>query len=316
MTLRLLLEPQQGTTYDEVSAFARQAERLGFDALMTADHLVRIGDPVPGPGPLHAWTLLAGLARDTNRIRLGTMMSAVTFHHPAVLALIAAQVDQMSAGRLELGVGAGWYEREHQAFGLPFPPVKERFTLLEEALEVITRLWGAKGEVDYAGEHVRLDRNPGLPKPRQVPKPPLLVGGTGKRMTPWLAARFADEFNVPFASPDGVRAARDRLYTACAEVGRDPREIILSASLVLCPALDRDTLARRVSDTGEPVSEIESYGAVGSPEQIADVLAAYREVGATRFYAQINNPRDLEILDLLASVGFADAEHVRGGTRG
>ncbi|MFI5527192.1 TIGR03560 family F420-dependent LLM class oxidoreductase [Kitasatospora sp. NPDC051853] len=302
MTLRLLLEPQQGTTYAEVLAFARRAELLGFEALMTADHLVRIGDRAPGPGPLHAWTTLAGLARETERIRLGTMMSAVTFHQPAVLALVAAQVDEMSGGRLEFGLGAGWYEREHRAFGLPFPPVKERFELLEEALEAITRLWDAPGELDYHGRHVRLEANPALPKPRQGPRPPLLVGGTGKRVTPWLAARFADEYNVPFTDPDGVRAARGRLLDACAGTGRDPGAVVLSASLVLCPARDPRALARRVSDTGEPVSEIEGYGAVGTPEEIAEVLAEYRAAGATRFYAQINNPRDLEILDLLAEL--------------
>ncbi len=304
MTLRLLVEPQQGTTYDAVCAFAQRAEQLGFEALMTSDHLVRIGDGSPGPGPLHAWTLLAGLARDTHRIRLGSMMSAVTFHHASVLALTAAQVDVMSGGRLELGLGAAWYEREHQAYGIRFPSVTERFSRLEETLEVIRRLWTAQpgAEVSYQGRHIRLDRCPALPRPHQTPHPPLLVGGLGKRWTPRLAARYAHEFNAPFTTPEQVRAAARRVAVACQEAGRDPREITVSASLVLCPGSDRTTLARRVTDTGEPAAEIADFGAVGSPEQVAEALRAYRDAGAVRFYAQINNPLDLELLDDLAEV--------------
>lgn len=304
MTLRLLVEPQQGTTYDAVCAFAQRAEQLGFEALMTSDHLVRIGDGSPGPGPLHAWTLLAGLARDTHRIRLGTMMSAVTFHHASVLALTAAQVDVMSGGRLELGLGAAWYEREHQAYGIPLPSVTERFSRLEETLEVIRRLWTAPpgAEVTYQGRHIHLDRCPALPRPHQTPHPPLLVGGLGKRWTPRLAARYADEFNAPFTTPDQVRAAARRVAAACEETGRDPREITVSASLVLCPGGDRTTLARRVADTGEPAAEIAGFGAVGSAKQVAEVLGAYRDAGAVRCYAQINNPLDLELLDDLAEV--------------
>ncbi|MCK7624496.1 TIGR03560 family F420-dependent LLM class oxidoreductase [Streptomyces sp. RS10V-4] len=304
MTLRLLVEPQQGTTYDAVSTFARRAEALGFEALMTSDHLVRIGDGDPGPGPLHAWTLLAGLARDTHRMRLGTLMSAATFHHAPVLALMAGQVDAMSGGRLELGVGAAWYEREHQAYGIPFPSVTERFSRLEETLEVIRRLWTAApgAEVSYQGRHLRLDRCPALPRPVRTPHPPLIVGGLGKRWTPRLAARYADEFNVPFTTPEQVRAAAGRVAAAAAEAGREPGEITVSASLVLCPGRDRAALARRVADTGEPAAEIAGFGAVGSPEQVAEVLRAYRDAGAERCYAQINNPLDLALLDELAEV--------------
>ncbi|MFI1885948.1 TIGR03560 family F420-dependent LLM class oxidoreductase [Streptomyces jumonjinensis] len=304
MTLRLLVEPQQGTTYDTVLTFAQRAEQLGFEALMTSDHLVRIGNGSPGPGPLHAWTLLAGLARDTRRIRLGSMMSAATFHHATVLALVAGQVDVMSGGRLELGVGAAWYAREHEAYGIPFPSATERFTRLEETLEVIRSLWTAAPgtEVSYQGQHIRVDRCPALPRPYQTPHPPLLVGGLGKRRTPRLAARYANEFNAPFTSSEQVRAAVRRVVVASEKIGRDPGEITMSASLVLCPGSDRATLARRVADTGESAAEISDFGAVGSPEQVAEVLHAYRDVGIVRFYAQINNPLDLELLDSLAEV--------------
>ncbi|KOV35581.1 F420-dependent oxidoreductase [Streptomyces sp. XY431] len=302
MTLRLLVEPQQGTTYAAVAAFAREAERLGFDALMTSDHLLRIGDGDPGPGPLHAWTTLAGLARDTERIRLGTMMSAATFHQPAVLALMAAQVDAMSGGRLTLGVGSGWYEREHQAYGLEFPGVAERFDRLEDTLEIVTRLWAAEPgtEVSYQGLRTGIDRCPALPRPVQRPRPPLLVGGQGKRRTPLLAARFADEFNIPFGAPADVAAGIDRLTKACAEVGRAPAEVTVTAAVVLCVGRDTRELAARVLDTGEPVEEIRGYGAVGTPEEIAETLTAYRDAGAVHWYAQINNPADLGQLPLLA----------------
>ncbi|MHB6904017.1 TIGR03560 family F420-dependent LLM class oxidoreductase [Streptomyces sp. DB-54] len=314
MTLRLLVEPQQGTTYDAVSTFAQRAENLGFEALMTSDHLVRIGDGSPGPGPLHAWTLLAGLARDTQRMRLGTMMSAVTFHHAPVLALMAGQVDAMSGGRLELGVGAAWFEREHQAYGIPFPSVTERFSRLEETLEVIRRLWTADpgAEVSYQGRHIRLDRCPALPGPYQTPHPPLVVGGLGKRWTPRLAARYADEFNAPFTTPAQVRAAARRVAIASEEAGRDPGDITVSASVVLCPGRDQATVTRRVADTGEPAADIADFGAVGSPEQVAEILRAYRDAGAVRCYAQINNPLDLELLDELAEVAKLAGLHLPG----
>ncbi len=237
MKLRIFTEPQQGASYEQLLAVARCAEECGFDAFFRSDHYLRMGEGDARPGPTDAWITLAGLARDTNRIRLGTLLSAATFRLPAQLAVIVAQVDAMSGGRVELGLGAGWFEEEHRAFGIPFPPsVGERFDRLEEQLEIISGMWATAEEDRYsfAGEYYQLGDNAGLPKPAQVPRPPIIVGGKGTRRTPAIAARFADECNVPFAPAEHCAKLFAALDTACARIGRDPStspEISRSRSL-------------------------------------------------------------------------------------
>ncbi|MGC4761775.1 TIGR03560 family F420-dependent LLM class oxidoreductase [Micromonospora sp. DT46] len=301
MSLRILVEPQQGATYEQVRVFAQHAESLGFEGVFTSDHYLRIGAGDPGPGPLDAWLLLAGLARDVPRLRLGSMMSPVSLRHPAVLALMAAQVDAMSGGRLEVGVGAGWYEEEHRALGVQLDPPSRRFDRLAEALEIITGVWRhpAGKTFDFASEHYRLADWPALPKPVQQPGPPLLLGGVGRRRTPALAARHADEFNVPFAPVAQAATAYERVRSECRSRLRPEASLALSAALVLCPG-EGAALAARVEASGEPVDEINRMGAAGPVEMVAEAMNRYRAAGAQRLYAQVCDVTDLAHLDELA----------------
>src|SRR6059058_655136 len=219
MDLRVFTEPQQGASYDDLLRVARATEDLGFDAFFRSDHYLVMGDADGLPGPTDAWISLAGLARETSRIKLGTLVSPVTFRLPGVLAISVAQVDAMSAGRAELGLGAGWFEAEHKAYGIPFPP--RRFDLLEEQLAIVTGLWSTPaGETfSFKGDHYQLEQSPALPKPVQSPVP-LIVGGGGKQRTPALAARYATEFNIGFVPVEDVAAAFERVRAASGEAGR------------------------------------------------------------------------------------------------
>ena len=253
MQLRIMTEPQQGATYDDLLAVAQESERLGFDAFFRSDHFQRTDDGDPGPGSTEAWATLAGLARDTSRIRLGTMVTSATFRRPGVLAVTVATVDAMSGGRVELGLGTGWYEQEHASYGIPFPPVGERFDILAEQLAVITGLWSTPvGETfSFAGAHYTLTDSPALPKPVQQPHPPIIIGGTGARRTPALAARFAAEYNVPFQTLDVTAAAFDRTRRACEEAGRDPATLVFSAAQTLAVGADEQEVRRRAAAVGE-----------------------------------------------------------------
>src|SRR5690606_11526945 len=230
MLLRIFTEPQQGATYDDLLRVAQATERLGFDAFFRSDHYMRIGPGDHGPGSTDAWITLAGLARETSRIRLGTLVSPATFRLPGPLAISVAQVDQMSGGRVELGFGAGWYDAEHTAYGIPFPPQRDRFARYEEQLEIISGLWSTPEGSTYSfeGTHYRVADSPALPKPVQRPRPPIIVGGVGPTRTPRLAARFADEYNVPFRTVAETEAAYGRVREACAKIGRE--SIRLSAA--------------------------------------------------------------------------------------
>src|SRR3954454_2155499 len=193
MDLRVFIEPQQGASYAQQLAVAQRAEANGFDAFFRSDHYLKMGDVSGLPGPTDSWVTLGALAVQTSRIRLGTLMSSATFRHPGPLAIAVAQVDQMSGGRVELGIGAGWYGAEHTAYGIPFPELGERFDRYEEQLAVIDGLWRTPvgGTFDFAGEHYQLSGSPALPKPVQPGGVPILVGGSGRKRTPRLAARYA-----------------------------------------------------------------------------------------------------------------------------
>lgn len=221
MDLRIFTEPQQGASYDTLLSVAKATEDLGFDAFFRSDHYLRMGSADGLPGPTDAWITLAGLARETRRIRLGTLMTAGTFRLPGVLAIQVAQVDQMSGGRVELGLGAGWFEEEHKAYGIPFPA--ERMARLEEQLAIVTGLWATEpgATFDYAGTHYQVEKSPALPKPAQA-KVPVLIGGHGAKRTPRLAARYADEFNMPFASIADSERQFGRVRRAAEEAGRGP----------------------------------------------------------------------------------------------
>lgn len=303
VSLRVFVEPQQGATYADQLAVARAAEDLGYEAFFRSDHYLKMGDVSGLPGPTDAWLTLAGLARETSRIRLGTLLTSVTFRHPGPLAISMSQVDHMSGGRLDVGLGAGWYADEHTAYGIPFPPLGERFDLLEDTLGALRELWATpEGEtVTVRGKRLAMVDSPGLPKPVQRPRPPMIVGGHGTRRTPDLAARFADEFNVPFADVDTVAAQYRRVDEACATHGRDPREIVRSAALVLCCGRNPAEIARRADAIGRDVDELRANGAAGTPAEVADAIGRYAAVGTRRVYLQVLDMSDLDHLELVAS---------------
>ncbi|MEU8112577.1 LLM class F420-dependent oxidoreductase [Micromonospora sp. NPDC048947] len=303
MELRIFTEPQQGASYDQLLAVARCAEDAGYGAFFRSDHYLMMGDVSGEPGPTDAWTTLAGLARETSRIRLGTLMTAATFRLPGPLAITVAQVDQMSGGRVELGIGTGWYAEEHSAYGIPFPPLAERFDRLEEQLAVITGLWATPtGErFDHDGRYYPVRDSPALPKPVQQPRPPILLGGTGPKRTPRLAARYADEFNLPFASVPDTAAQFDRVRAACVEIGRDPAGMVWSNALVLCCGRDDAEVARRAAAIGRDPDELRANGLAGTPAEVLDTIGRYAEIGSERLYLQVLDLSDLEHLELVAS---------------
>ena len=301
MELRVFTEPQQGATYDDLLAVARTAEDLGYGAFFRSDHYLAMGTEGL-PGPTDAWVTLAGLARETSSIRLGTLMTSATFRLPGPLAISVAQVDQMSGGRVELGLGAGWFEAEHAAYGIPFPDRRERFDRLEESLAVITGLWTTPhGETfDFAGKHFRLDASPALPKPVQSPRPPVLIGGKGRKRTPALAARYADEFNIPFESLAGSAAIFARVREACSTVGRDPSALRYSNALVLCCGENDAQVAQRARAIGRDVAELREDGLAGTPDEVVEKIGRYADIGSQRIYLQVLDLGDLDHLELVA----------------
>jgi F420-dependent oxidoreductase-like protein len=299
MDLRIFTEPQQGASYQTLLTVAKATEDLGFAAFFRSDHFMKMGDVDGLPGPSDSWVTLAGLARETSRIRLGTLMTAATFRLPGVLAIQVAQVDQMSGGRVELGIGAGWYEAEHTAYGIPFP--KEKFARLEEQLAVITGLWSTPtgGTFDFDGTYYQLKDSPALPKPAQT-KVPVLIGGQGVKRTPALAARYADEFNMPFASVDDSARQFERVRQAAGKQGRKPGEIVFSNALVACVGTTDSEVAQRAAAIGRQVDELKANGLAGSPAEVVDTIGRYAEAGATRFYLQILDLSDLDHLELIS----------------
>ncbi|GAA4824253.1 LLM class F420-dependent oxidoreductase [Nocardioides caeni] len=304
--LRVFTEPQQGATYDDLLAVALEAETLGFGAFFRSDHYLHMsGDGLPGS--TDAWTTLAGLARDTTTIRLGTMMTSATFRHPGVLAIQVAQVDQMSGGRVELGIGAGWFTQEHAAYGIPFPDTRERFERYGEQLELITGLWATPlGErYTFEGEHYQLTDSPAVPKPVQTSGhrggPPVLIGGLGARKTPALAASYADEFNLPFVDEETTALQFGRVRRAAEAIGRDPDDLTWSNALVLCVGSDEAEIARRAAAIGREVDELRANGLAGTPEEVVDKIRRYADLGAQRIYLQTLDLTDLDHLRLVAS---------------
>jgi F420-dependent oxidoreductase-like protein len=297
--LRIFTEPQQGASYDQLLAIAKATEDGGFDAFFRSDHYLAMGDGDGLPGPTDAWISLAGLARDTSRIKLGTLVSPVTFRLPGVLAISVAQVDVMSGGRAELGLGAGWFEAEHRAYGIPFP--QRRFDLLEEQLSIVTGLWStpAGSTFSYTGEHYRLEESPALPKPVQSPVP-LVVGGGGKQRTPALAARFATEFNIGFVAVEDVATAFERVRDACGDAGRGPASLTYSVALTVYCGRDDADVRRRAESTGADLDKLHSRGLVGTPDQVVDRIGQYAQVGASRVYLQVLDLTDVGMVELMA----------------
>jgi F420-dependent oxidoreductase-like protein len=298
MDLRIFVEPQQGATYDDQLRVARATEDLGFDAFFRSDHYLAMS--VEGlPGPTDAWVTLGALARETSRIRLGTLVSPATFRLPGPLAITVAQVDAMSGGRVELGLGAGWFEAEHRAYGIPFPDVAERFDLLAEQVEIIDGLWRTPLDQKYSfrGTHYQLVDSPALPKPVQSPRPPIILGGAAKRRGVALAAKYADEFNHGFDRA-GAGAAFDRVRAAAAQTGR---ELVYSAADVLCVGRDEAELRRRAEAIGRSVADLRESAFGGTPAEVVDRIGELAELGATRMYLQVLDLSDLDHLELVAT---------------
>ncbi|WP_067860652.1 LLM class F420-dependent oxidoreductase [Nocardia shimofusensis] len=304
MDLRIFTEPQQGASYDDLLRVAKTTEDAGYDAFFRSDHFLKMGDASGLPGPTDAWITLAGLARETSRIRLGTLVTSATFRHPSVLAISVAQVDQMSGGRVEFGFGAGWFDDEHTAYGIALPEVRERFDRFTEQLEIITGLWETPigGTFDYQGKHYELSGSPALPKPAQSPRPPLIIGGSGKKRTPALAARFAQEFNLPFTDATTAATQFARVAAAAEAIGRNPAEITRSAAQVLCLGRNDAEVARRAAAIGREVEELKRNGLAGTPAEVVDAIGRYRAgTGINRLYLQILDLTDLDHLELFAA---------------
>jgi len=300
MQLRIFTEPQQGASYAQLLRVAQTVEQLGFDAFFRSDHYLRMGDGDGLPGPSDAWITLAGLARETSRIRLGTLVSPATFRQPGPLAITVAGVDEMSVGRVELGLGAGWFAAEHRAYGMDFPDTSDRFDRFAEQVAIIDGLWRtpAGERFSYAGKHYRLEDSPALPKPVQSPRPPIIMGGAGRRRSAALAAAHADEYNVAFSPIAETAAIFDRVRTAVSAAGRELR---YSAAQVLCVATSESSLASRADAIGREVAELREHGLAGSPAEVTDKIGRYAEAGASRMYLQLLDLADLDQLELIAS---------------
>jgi F420-dependent oxidoreductase-like protein len=301
--LRVLMEPRHGGRYEEILALARATEQAGFDAFFRSDHLLGVDPADPAYRPSDSWTTLAGLARDTERVRLGTLVTAATFRAPALLAAIVATVDDMSGGRAELGIGTGWYEKEHAAYGLPFPAAGERFDRLEEALEIILGLWrhpaGEGPGFSFPGTHLRVEDSRTPPRPVQRPHPPVIVGGTGLRRTPSIAARYATEFNGALATPDDLRRRIAVFERACEAIGRDPGEARRSVLVPVACGSTPDEVARRAAVLGSDF--IRTHAVTGSPTEVGERLAALTDAGADTVYLHIYDIHDLDHVALLGA---------------
>ena len=303
MKLRIFTEPQQGARYQDLLTVAQHAEKLGFDGFFRSDHYVKMGDQASGlPGPSDAWITLAGIARETSTIRLGTLVNSSTFRYPGVLAISIANVDDMSHGRVELGLGAGWFNDEHTSYGIPFPALGERFDRLKEQLAIVTGLW--KTPIDqtfsFDGKHFQLTNSPALPKPVQSPVP-IIIGGGGPKRTPALAARYASEFNLPFSSQEAFVQQCDRVKAACTEIGRDPNSLVYSTALIVCVGKTDADIKRRAAVLGREVDELKLNGVCGTPAEAIEKLQSWAAVGAERAYLQVLDLTDLDQLDLIAS---------------
>jgi F420-dependent oxidoreductase-like protein len=304
-----MIEGQEGVSWQQWTDLARTAEAAGFAALFRSDHYLSFDDP-SHRGALDAWTTLAALAPLTERIRLGTMVSPATFRHPSLLAKAVVTVDHVSGGRVELGMGAGWFEREHAAFGFPFASDGERFDVLAEQVEIVHRLWDrAEEEVTFEGAHYRLDACRSLPYPLQQPHPALILGGGAGPRAASLAARWADEYDVVYRTPEAARAARDRLSGACEAIGRDPASLTLSMMTGFAIGVDdadlharAGALMARLGESGAVASFLDGWRAdrlVGTVEEVVERLAIYAEAGVRRVMLQHLAHEDLETVALL-----------------
>ncbi len=302
MTLRIMTEPQLGSSYAQQLQLAQLSERLGFGAFFRSDHYLKFGDSSGLPSTTDAWVTLAGLARDTSTIRLGTMVTPVTFRPLGTLPVLVAQVDHMSGGRVEVGLGAGWYEAEHAAYGLPFPPIGGRFDLLEDQLAILDGVWAAPaGETfRYSGRTITVEIEADTVRPHQRPRPALVLGGNAGPRAARLTARYGDEYNKAFVEPATIVATHDKIRRACEAIGRDPAAMVYSTSLTLCCGTNEVEIARRAATLGRTVEDLRAVGAAGSPNEVLDRLGELSDGGVDRFYLQVLDLDDLDQIHLIA----------------
>ena len=307
MDICLMIEGQEGVTWDQWVALARACETWGYEGLFRSDHYLSFWEP-NDRGALDAWATLAALAAITERIRLGSMVSPVTFRHPAELAKAVVTADHVSRGRVELGMGAGWFEREHKAFGFSFPTTRERLDLLTEQVEIVHRLWGADGdEVDFSGTHYRLEACPALPKPFQNPHPPLIIGGGAGPRSAALAARWADEYDIVYFDPAGAKERVQRVSAACEAIGRDPGEIRRSLLTKTIVGSDESEVRRRAAelmawqhedgDVDALLADLRANHVAGTVEQVLERLAEFAAAGIHRVLAHQLVHTDLESVE-------------------
>jgi F420-dependent oxidoreductase-like protein len=304
MRFALMIEGQEGVTWDEWVALARACEEHGLEGLFRSDHYQSVFES-SGRGSLDAWATLAGLAAVTERIRLGTMVSPATFRRPSILARMVATVDHISGGRVELGLGAGWNQAEHDAYGFPFPAVGERMEILEEQLEIVHRQW-TEDEFSFDGRHYRLERSRAEPKPVQRPRPPIVLGGAAGPRAARLAARWADEYNTIFATPEKCRERRARIVDACEREGREP--IPFSLMTACCVGRDREEalararrrLDRTGRDGGDPAELLgDDSTLIGTVDEVVARLGSYRDAGVERVFLQHLDHADLDMVRLI-----------------
>src|SRR5918997_677312 len=287
-----MIEGQEGVGWDDWVALARACEEHGLEGLFRSDHYASLGG-AEARGALDAWTTIAALAPLTERIRLGSLVSPVTFRHPSLLAKAVVTADHASGGRVELGMGTGWMQAEHTQYGFPFPPMSERVERLEEQLEIVVRQW-TEGPLDFAGRYYRVDGLRARPRPLQQPRPPVIVGGSARPRTARLAARFADEYNTVSPSNDEVRERRDNVLRACAEIGREPLVFSLMTGCVV--ARDRAELRERVArllarvgredDPEEFVRERRGRLVLGTVDEVVERLRELEALGVGRIFLQ------------------------------
>ncbi len=298
MKFRVLLEPRYGATYQQILAMAQAAEEAGFDGFFRGDHYLGIDATDPGYAPTDSWTTLAGLAVQTGRIRLGTLVTASTFRQPGNLAVIVATVHAMSGGRAELGIGAAWYEREHQSFGIPFPPIRERFDRLEEQLAIVTGIWGTPAGESFShhGTHYRIDGCVNFPSLGGHGRPRLILGVTGPKRGPALAARYADEFNCGLAPGSAERMANFR--QVCADSGRDPATVRMSTALPVSCGATAAEAQRRAESLGDAGARLLQLGVTGTPADVLPRIEELAAAGADTLYFHIydTDPDHLRLL--------------------
>jgi len=318
MRFALMIEPQQGLTYADQLAVARRAESHGFETLFRSDHYESFPG-ASGEPTTDAWAVLAGLARETRTIGLGTLVSPVTFRLPGNLAKLAVTVDEMSDGRLEVGVGAGWHEHEHAAHGFPFPPIGERADRLEETLQILRGLWEEPDGWSFTGRHYQVSDALFRPKPSSLParsggRPTIITGGGGSPRAFRIAARLADEFNLSSASAETARAKFAALDEACRAAGRDPRTITHSVMAGVLIGRDAAEVKAREQAMLRAFGDDEDSGAWldsrrgrwihGTPDDARAAVARFADAGAERLMLQDFLPRDLAMIDLMAEALF------------